>query len=95
MDPIAEHIQAITRRHFFAQCGLGVGAVALTSLWNEGQAAPAARKPHFAAKAKAVICLFMYGGVSQVDTWDPKPELVRRSGQPMPNIARSTIIFRP
>jgi hypothetical protein len=43
-----------------------------------------AKKPHFPATAKSVICLFMYGGVSQVDTWDPKPELTRRNGQPIP-----------
>jgi hypothetical protein len=54
----------------------------------------AARKPHFPAKAKSVICLFMYGGVSQVDTWDPKPELLRRTGQPMPNIARDIALHK-
>ncbi len=48
----------------------------------EGPLAP--HPPHFAAKAKSVICLFMYGGVSQVDTFDPKPELRKRDGQPMP-----------
>jgi hypothetical protein len=46
----------------------------------------APKRPHFQPRAKAVICLFMYGGVSQVDTWDPKPELVKRNGQPMPNL---------
>jgi hypothetical protein len=46
----------------------------------------APRDPHFAPRAKSVICLFMYGGVSQVDTWDPKPELTKRNGQPMPNL---------
>jgi hypothetical protein len=44
----------------------------------------AARPPHFAARADAVIFLFMVGGPSQVDLFDPKPELARRHGQPLP-----------
>ncbi|MFM8402500.1 MAG: DUF1501 domain-containing protein, partial [Pirellula sp.] len=39
---------------------------------------------HFPAKAKRVIFLFMDGGPSQVDTWDPKPELTKRNGEPFP-----------
>ncbi len=90
-----------SRREFLWQAGGGFAGLALTALLSEdgffGPAARAAgaavdplapRKPHFPAKAKAVICLFMYGGVSQVDTWDPKPELARRSGQPMPRLDR-------
>ena len=86
-----------TRREFLWQAGGGFAGLALTALLNEdgffGSAARAAgapadplapRRPHFPAKAKAVICLFMYGGVSQVDTFDPKPELKKRHGQPMP-----------
>jgi hypothetical protein len=46
----------------------------------------APKKPHFPGKARACIVLFMYGGPSQVDLWDPKPELIKRSGQPMPNL---------
>lgn len=42
--------------------------------------------PHFPGKAKRVIFIFNYGGVSQVDTFDPKPELTKRSGQPIPNL---------
>jgi hypothetical protein len=44
------------------------------------------KPPHFAAKAKACIVLFMYGGVSQVDTFDPKPALARYHGQPIPTL---------
>ncbi len=44
----------------------------------------APKAPHEAARAKNVICLFMHGGVSHVDTWDPKPELARISGNPLP-----------
>ena len=44
------------------------------------------RSPHALPRAKSVIFLFMYGGVSQVDTFDPKPELTRLNGQPIPNL---------
>merc|ERR1711964_813870 len=43
------------------------------------------RQPHFPAQAKSCIFLFMYGGPSQVDLWDPKPELTKHHGQPMPS----------
>src|SRR5215467_12333747 len=84
-----------TRREFLWQMGGGFVGTALTYLLaGDGffaRAAPAVnplapRKPHFPAKARACICLFMYGGPSQVDLWDPKPELARRSGQAMPNL---------
>lgn len=78
-----------TRREFLWKLGGGLGGVALTSLLNDSgylSAAPgdplAARLPHFAPKAKAVIQIFCPGGLSQVDTWDYKPELERRNGQP-------------
>src|SRR3954453_18405787 len=86
-----------SRRDFLIHTGGGFGALARAALFaEEGHAAaPPAREPgpldvklpHFAAKAKAVICLFMYGGVSQVDTWDPKPEPTKRGGPPTPNPA--------
>jgi len=46
----------------------------------------APRKPHFPVKAKRCIFIFNYGGVSQVDTFDPKPQLTKHSGEPMPNL---------
>lgn len=64
-----------TRRQFFLEAGKGFGSIALASL-----VAGAAEK----ARAKRVIYLFMHGGVSHVDTFDPKPELTRRSGEPLP-----------
>ena len=48
--------------------------------------AAGAQGAHFPAKAKACIVLFMYGGVSQVDTFDPKPELARYHGKPIPTL---------
>src|SRR5438132_11092485 len=50
------------------------------------------RPPHFAGKAKSCIFVFMYGGPSQVDTWDPKPELTRRHGQPIPNLESDPLL---
>src|SRR5437588_5857005 len=79
------------RRDFLWQTGGGFAGLALAALLAEdgffdspASASPAG--PHFAGKAKSVICLFMYGGVSQVDTWDPKPELSRFHGKPIPAI---------
>jgi Protein of unknown function (DUF1501) len=85
------------RRHFFRDCGYGVGKIALASLLansaqaNGGRESPAAakdpfapKKPHFPAKAKAVIHLFMAGAPSQLDLFDPKPELTRLEGKPIP-----------
>ncbi|HTE19539.1 MAG TPA: DUF1501 domain-containing protein [Armatimonadota bacterium] len=56
---------------------------------SAGPLAP--KKPHFPGKAKNVIFLFMYGGPSQVDTWDPKPELLKYHGQPMPNLEQDPL----
>jgi hypothetical protein len=85
---------ARTRRHFFADCGVGIGSAALASLLaRDGQAAPdkAVTKPkgllkdfHHPPKAKAVIFLFMAGGPSQLELFTPKPELNKLSGKPIP-----------
>ena len=85
---------AQTRRHFFRDCGVGIGAMALGSmLARDTQAAPdkpprrdplAPRKPHFKPKAKAVIFMFMAGAPSQLELFEPKPELNKLSGQQVP-----------
>ena len=87
----------ITRRHFFRDCGYGVGKAALASLLvanaraedhgakprgSQDQFAP--KKPHFAPKAKAVIHLFMAGAPSQLELFDHKPELAKLEGKPLP-----------
>lgn len=82
-----------TRRHFFSQCGVGVGAIALANLISTSSrsraasatANPLAPKPtHFAPCAKRVIYLFMAGGPSQLDMFDHKPMLNRLNGEPIP-----------
>src|SRR5688572_26770019 len=87
-----------SRRQFLRHAGGGFGMLALTALLNRDNllaAAPrspasalanpfAPKAPHFAAKAKRVIFLFMSGGPSHVDLWDHKPELIRLAGQPIP-----------
>jgi hypothetical protein len=83
-----------SRRDFLRLAGGGFGALALSALLAEdGRGEPgrspeldplAPKTPHFRAKAKSVIFLFMEGGPSHVDLFDPKPELTRRHGQPLP-----------
>ncbi len=81
-----------TRRHFFSQCSIGLGGIALASLITEGRlgAAPAAGNPlepkptHFPPKAKSVIFLFMAGGPSQLELFDYKPKLQELNGKPIP-----------
>src|SRR3979411_275975 len=70
-----------TRRELLLEAGRGFGALALASLLEAADNPLAPKPPHSPAKAKAVIHLFMHGGVSHVDTFDPKPELNKRSGQ--------------
>jgi hypothetical protein len=85
-----ERAQALTRRHFFAQAGMGFGAIALGSLLERvaGAAAPAnplaPKAPMLPAKAKAVIYLHMAGSPSQVDLFENKPALVKFNGKECP-----------
>ncbi|HZN32380.1 MAG TPA: DUF1501 domain-containing protein, partial [Pirellulaceae bacterium] len=79
------------RRHFFQQCRVGLGAMALGSLvaGERSRAAEAsdplaARPPHFAPRAKSVIFLFMAGGPSQLEMFEPKPDLQKLDGQVIP-----------
>src|SRR5580700_4955883 len=90
MNSSHPHLQQ-TRRHFFRDCGIGVGTMALASLLGRDAPAQApatnplaARPPHFPARATSVIYLFMAGGPSQLELFDYKPELQQRSGQPIP-----------
>jgi hypothetical protein len=74
-----------SRRHFFREVGAGIGTMALASLLQAESGDPlSVRQPHFAPKAKNVIFLFMEGGPSQLDLFDPKPELQKWNGKPLP-----------
>lgn len=72
----------MTRRQLLTRTGLGFGAAAASSLLPASTLAP--KPAHARPRAKAVIYLFMHGGVSHVDTWDPKPALARWDGKTVP-----------
>jgi hypothetical protein len=74
-----------SRRSFLSEVACGIGSVALADLLHADDANPLApRKPHFEGKAKSVIFMFMEGGPSQMDLFDPKPELHKWHGKPAP-----------
>lgn len=111
----------LSRRNFLAHAGSSLGAIAMTQLLSEqglladearspviDPAHPnAPRRPHYAPRAKNVVVIFCAGACSQLETWDYKPELIKRDGQPLPggpavtfqgpsgNLARPQYKFRP
>src|SRR6187455_2324593 len=92
-DPVNRFRSPLTRRDLLAKCGMGLGLVGLTSLLSEDRASAdaigtnplAPKSPHFSGRASRVVHLFMNGGPSQVDTFDPKPLLDKYHGQPLPS----------
>ncbi len=95
-----------SRRDFLHRAGQGFGMLALAGLLHQEGAREAAaaaephrlhplaaQPPHFQAKAKSVIWLFMNGGPSQVDTWDYKPELAARDGKELEGFDKNTGFF--
>jgi hypothetical protein len=98
MHPFDEHALALTRRHFFGRSATGLGVAALATLLAEdaGAAAPPHREydgalpglPHFRPRAKRVIYLFQSGAPSQLDLFDPKPELEKLRGRELPESVR-------
>ncbi|HZL35215.1 MAG TPA: DUF1501 domain-containing protein [Tepidisphaeraceae bacterium] len=85
-----EYRKLLTRRWFFKQCGVGLGAIALADLLGAMPSAAqgavalnplAAKRPPFPAKAKRVIYLFMAGGPSHLELFDNKPELAKWDGK--------------
>ncbi|HEX3726937.1 MAG TPA: DUF1501 domain-containing protein, partial [Pirellulales bacterium] len=95
----------LSRREALVRCGSGLGGMALAFLLARDKAKAVAaagdirstalvsplapKQPHLRPTARAVISLFMQGGPSQVDTFDPKPELQRLDGQPLPQSFQS------
>ena len=89
-----QYCQHVTRRHFLHNCGVGLGKIALAGLLTDALSAGttaaqttnplASKPPHFPAKAKRVIHLFMAGAPSQLELFDYKPELAKLEGKPLP-----------
>ena len=86
--------EVLSRRSFLERCGMGFGMLGLAGLANTGlhaettlgvKSSMGAKSSHFKGKARRVIHLFANGGPSQVDTFDPKPELTRLHGKPLPS----------
>ncbi len=86
-----------TRRDFLSRCGMGMGSLGLAGLLSEGgwNAASATglspllpKAPHFPAKAKRVIHIFLQGGPSHVDTFDPKPALTKYDGKLVKEVSK-------
>src|SRR5258708_4315982 len=91
----------LSRRDFLGIMGTGLGSIALSAILAEqaaGQTPPrigglggenplAPHPGHFAPKAKRVIQIFCPGAVSQMDTWEYKPELQKRHGEPLPGLS--------
>ena len=77
----------VSRRDLLCRSGIGLGMLGLAGLLAEKQTVQAANamRPHFVPKAKRVIHFFLNGGPSHVDTFDPKPALLKYAGQPVPN----------
>ena len=107
MDPLA-HLADLTRRDFLTTTANGIGAIALGSfLTEEGLITPATaapgpaglgeplmpRKTHLPPKAKNCICIFLEGGPSQMDLFDPKPKLNELNGQPLPESMTRNVRF--
>ena len=112
--PTKQSLREISRRAILRRSALSFGMLGLAGMvalpTRHGAASTvdplAPREPHFPARAKRVIFLFMHGGVSHIDTFDPKPRLDRDDGKPMPiklelafsrtlgNLMRSPFEFR-
>ncbi|HCN76925.1 MAG TPA: DUF1501 domain-containing protein [Verrucomicrobiales bacterium] len=111
LTPAGHHL--LNRRQFLANSATALGSIALTRLLAADgllidPARPyAPRQPHFPAKAKNVVVIFCAGAVSQLETWDYKPELIKWDDKPLPggpavtfqgpagNLARPQYAFRP
>src|SRR5262249_43663939 len=100
MHPHDEHLRQ-QRRDFLATSASGLGTLAVASLLrDEGLLAAeeasnplAPRPPHFAPKARACICIYLEGGPSQIDLFDPKPKLNELDGKPLPESMTKNVRF--
>ncbi len=94
MNTIREHIDHVTRRHFFGRAGVSIGSAALASLLARESKADATQYggqpglPHFAPKAKRAIYLHMNGGPAQMDLLDYKPKMAEQFDKDLPESIR-------
>ena len=97
MQPLQEHLQTQTRRHFFSKSATGIGVAALASLLNQDArgvpTAPTSNNglpgfPNFPAPARRIIYLFQSGAPSQLDLFDYKPKLAELRGTELPDSIR-------
>ena len=97
MQPLQEHLQTQTRRHFFSKSATGIGVAALASLLNQDArgvpTAPTSNNglpgfPNFPASARRIIYLFQSGAPSQLDLFDYKPKLAELRGTELPDSIR-------
>jgi hypothetical protein len=85
LHPYLDHMRGVTRRHFLGQCGVGMGAAALSMILGGKAEAAQPILPDFAPKAKNVIFLHWAGSPPQHDLFDYKPVLTELNGQPCPD----------
>ena len=87
LDKLRHHWNVSSRREFFTRAGSGLAGIALSSMLADAAVSDplAPKKPHHPATAKSVIFLFMEGGPSHVDLFDPKPLLTKLDGKPIPD----------
>src|SRR5713101_3216482 len=95
----------VNRRMFLADCGMGfTGLVLAAMLQGDGVARgattddiwrPPDGKPHFPPKAKSVIWMFMIGGVSHLDTFDPKPDVTKYAGKTIEETPHKEVLESP
>src|SRR6187455_233220 len=104
LEDLLANYHRVTRRQLFGSAAQGIGGLALASLLGGGTSSGATAPkvtpsgaprglpglPHFAPKAKRVVCLWQGGGPSHVDLFDPKPNLVARKGEDIPESIRGT-----
>ena len=83
-------LMSLDRRTLLKKVGLGLPALGLVSLMERDTPGQAKQRPHFQARAKHVVHLFMNGGPSQVDTFDPKPELAKWHGKDIGSLSLRT-----
>src|SRR6516225_11957777 len=102
-DLDVQELVKLTRRDFLTTSASGIGGLALSSILGEegllasrahaGTGPMTVRAAHFPPKAKACICIYMEGGPSQMDLFDPKPKLLELDGEKLPESMTKNVRF--